>query len=251
MQTLSGLGGVGKSQLALAYAHAHKTAYDLVWWLPAEPEAALGAAMTALGRALGLPVDAIQDQQQIVQAVCTWLAGTAQRWLLIFDNADTIEPRQLRAYLPGGGRGHVLITSRSPHWQGVVGADRVLAVDLFTKDEAVAFLAERLRGAGGRFASGQEKAEAEAPAELLGRLPLALEHAAAYMETCRCSIAAYARLFSERRRALWARAQPPDAYHATITNTWEIAFRDARHTPGAADLLNLCCCLAPDNIPSP
>ncbi|MCP4427954.1 MAG: tetratricopeptide repeat protein, partial [Chloroflexi bacterium] len=61
--------------------------------------------------------------------------------------------------------------------------------------------------------------------------------------------AAYLKQFKERRAALWAREQAPDDYHATVATTWEMAFEHARKTRGAADLLNLCCFLAPDNIP--
>ena len=241
MHTLSGLGGVGKSQIALAYAYAHLTDYELIYWLTADPETALGAELSGLGRALGLPVDQIGDQQQIIQQVKARLAGTSRRWLLIFDNADTIEPRTLRSYLPSSGPGRVIITSRNRNWAGVVGRERVLTVDLFSPEEAVAFVQERL--------PEEAPNDIKPLAETLGYLPLALEHAVAYCETRGSRLADYGRLFDAKRQALWARAEPPDTYHATITTTWEIGFAHARKTPGAAALLNLCCCLAPDEIP--
>ncbi|MCA9996856.1 MAG: tetratricopeptide repeat protein [Anaerolineales bacterium] len=86
-------------------------------------------------------------------------------------------------------------------------------------------------------------------AEVLGRLPLALEHAAAYVLARGSSYGAYHRLFTERQNELWRRAEKPERYHATITTTWELAFDQVKQTPGAMDLLNLCCFLDPEGIP--
>ena len=241
MRAICGLGGVGKSQLALAYAYNHLEAYDLVYWLSVEPESTVGSELATLGRALGLPVDDIADQQKIIQQVKAWLAGTSRRWLLLFDNADSIEPRALRPYLPGSGPGRVIIASRNCNWAGVVGREQVRSIDVFTSAEAVDFVQGRL--------PDEDPVAIAALAEELGYLPLALEHAVAFMETRASSAAAYRRLYQEKRQALWARAEPPDAYHATITTTWEMGFQHARQTPGASELLNLCCCLAPDSIP--
>jgi hypothetical protein len=83
----------------------------------------------------------------------------------------------------------------------------------------------------------------------LGYLPLALEHAAAYMVENNLDPAAYLALYRARRQELWQAVTPPDDYHATITTTWELAFDQISRIPGTADLLNLCCFLAADNIP--
>ncbi|MCB0000794.1 MAG: hypothetical protein KDE56_33750, partial [Anaerolineales bacterium] len=113
-QAIAGLGGVGKTQLALAYAHRHKAAYDLIWQLPANEPAALDDALRRLGAALRLPVQTA-DAPTARQLVLSWLNGGHQRWLLLYDNVDQMTQRDLRPYLPGGG--HVLITSRQPQWQ--------------------------------------------------------------------------------------------------------------------------------------
>jgi hypothetical protein len=170
------------------------------------------------------------DQPTAVQLVRNQLSGGDKKWLLLCDNADTTEPGDLRRLLPSGPHGRILITSRNPHWRQ---QGPVLRLDVFTLQEAAAFWRERL----GQEESG-EAGGRRALAEELGYLPLALEHAAAY-----------GALYRARRQELWQRATPPDDYHATITATWNIAFEQARQTPGAADLLNLCCFLAADNIP--
>ncbi len=243
-QAITGLGGVGKSQLMLHYAHQHRAEYDVIWWLRADE--ALNEDFIALGRQLALEVNELTDQAAAVQLVRGWLNGADKRWLLLFDNADRLEPRQLRPYLPTNKNGRILITSRNPAFSSL---GELVRLDVFTEQEAAVFWTEKL-GAAERF--GDEVAEAKARVELageIGGLPLALEHAAAYMLTRQKDTAGYLNLYRARRQALWARTPAPDDYHATITTTWEIGFEQARQTPGAAELLNLCCFLAPDDIP--
>lgn len=247
--TIAGLGGVGKTQLALAYCYARLDDYDLIYWLSADSEPGLGESMMALGRRLKLIAPNVTDQQLAVQAVQQFLSQTSQRWLLVYDNADQIEPRQVTPYLPRMGNGHVLITSRNPNYGGV---GKVLELGLFTLDEAVEFLLQRRGAATGRAEvqrGSNEWQEAERLAEELGRFPLALEHAVAYVESKGSSYAAYHRLFTNRQAELWQRADRPEQYHATITTTWELAFDEVKKTPGALDLLNLCCFLDPKSIP--
>ena len=244
-QAIAGLGGVGKTQLALEYCHRQRAAYDLIWWLRADEEATLAADMVQLGWELGLPVEQTQEQAAQVTRVRRWLERSGVRWLLVFDNADTIPPKQLPTYLPCTGHGRVLITSRNPNWGGV---GRVLSLDVFTPDEAVVFLLERT----GLERELELKEEARGLAEELGYLPLALEHAAAYVETTGCTLGEYERLLATQRARLWAAAEAPDAYHATITTTWELSFQQVRaKNPAAVALFDLCCFLAPEEIPLP
>ncbi len=249
-QAIVGLGGVGKTQLALAYCYAHLDAYDLIYWLSADNQPTLGESMMLLAHRLKLVPPNQADQDVARQAVLRFLSQSQQRWLLVYDNADLIAPKQLAATLPRSGHGHVLITSRNPNWGGL---GQVLELGLFTLDEAVEFLLQRRGTAIGQVGAQKEKSpewkEAAALAEALGRLPLALEHAAAYVEIKGSSYAAYHRLFANHQAELWRRAEKPERYHATITTTWELAFDQMKQTPRALDLLNLCCFLDPESIP--
>jgi hypothetical protein len=108
-QVLRGLGGIGKTQLALEYAYRYGNRYRLVWWVRAEEPETLASDYAALARHLNLMSPAVQDQPAIIAAVRSWLARNGG-WLLILDNAP--EPAALRAYLPRTTHGHIIITSR-------------------------------------------------------------------------------------------------------------------------------------------
>src|SRR3712207_4690080 len=115
VQALYGLGGVGKTQLALEYAHRFAADYDLVWWIDAEQPALVSNGLARLAARLGLPA-----QSTVADTVDSLLAElrSMQRWLLVFDNAE--RPQDLASYLPHGP-GHVIVTSRQPGWGALGG----------------------------------------------------------------------------------------------------------------------------------
>ncbi len=234
-QALYGLGGIGKTQLAMEYAYQHSSCYEQVWWLRAEAPTSLIADYIELASELQLPEQSESDQDLIVQAMLKWLEKH-QGWLLIFDNAR--DAKSIRNYLPESSGGHVLITSRNQEWKTFC---KPLSVEVWNRNEAIAFLKKR---------TGQldEKA-ADELAEALGDLPLALEQAAAYIDTRTKTYREYLELFNSRRKELWEREQPPDGYPDTIATTWSLAFDEIRTVPMAEIMLSLCSIVAPDTIP--
>ena len=235
-QTLVGLGGVGKTQLATEYAYRYASDYGVVWWVRAEDPTTLAADYALLARELDLLEQAEQDQSIVVASVRRWLQQN-QGWLIIFDNAR--EPAEVRPYLPQGGGGHVLITTRDHAWRAVV---RAVTVKVFSPDEAVIFLLNR---------TGQtDESAARALAADLGELPLALEQAGAYMDVKGRSLTEYLQLFQTHQQEVLRRGPSPEDYPATVATTWELAFQQvAEASPAGADLLHLCAFLAPDTIP--
>jgi hypothetical protein len=108
-QAIAGLGGIGKTQLALEYCYRQASSYQVVWWIRAESKETRMADLGALAERLRLaPVDK-SDFSSSVGAVIEWLNRTPG-WLLIFDNVE--RPEDLEHLLPVAGRGHILITSR-------------------------------------------------------------------------------------------------------------------------------------------
>lgn len=235
-QAFAGLGGVGKTQMAVEYAYRFSMDYEIVWWLRAEDAATLAGDYAKLANELNLPEKDAAQQEVIVSAVRQRL-GQLGKWLLVFDNAN--DPKEIRAYLPQGGAGHIIITSRNQVWGGL---GKVVKVQEWEPGEAQEFILKRTRQT--------DTAAAAALAQELGHLPLALEQAGAYIEECGCGIAQYLALFRERRQELLQRGELSQDYPDTVATTWEMSFEKVQQeAPAAADLLNLCAFLAPDDIP--
>ncbi|NEX12732.1 MAG: hypothetical protein C1942_08635 [Prosthecochloris sp.] len=236
-QALHGLGGIGKSQLAVEYAYRYSTSYDHAWWIRAEEDASIITEYAALATALQLPEKDAEEQTVIIEAVRRWL-NTHHGWLLVFDNAR--DAASIRDYLPDSTGGHVLITSRNPDWRTI---SRPLQVMVWERDESIAFLKQRTGQ------DQQENRDANELADELGDLPLALEQAAAFIEKRHITISEYLKLYRTRRKDLLDRTKPSDDYPDTIATTWVMAFEAIRDVPLASDLLFFSSIIAPDAIP--
>jgi tetratricopeptide (TPR) repeat protein len=229
-----GLGGVGKTELALEFVHRFASDYDVAWWVPAERPTSATAALAALAGRLG--VEQVADQGEMVAGLFDRLRAR-DRWLLVYDNAE--RPDRLAGLLPPGGGGQVLVTSRWSAWGSKA---TPLPVNVLSRDESIAFLRRRT-GAG-------DQATLDALAELLGDLPLALEEAAAYLEETRVGLGEYLELVRGRTRELFGLDQPPDDEHGDqrrVATVWSLSLDQVRQeAPAAEALLTLCAFLAPD-----
>jgi tetratricopeptide (TPR) repeat protein len=230
---IHGLGGVGKTQLVLEYAHWHAAEYELIWWIPAQQTTTAVAALGGLARRLGVQEQA--DQGEMTGELFDELRRR-DRWLLIYDDAET--PEQLEPLLPPGGDGHVLITSRYPAWGRVA---EPLPLDVLRREESVALLSRRT--------GSREAASAATLAGFLGDLPLALEEAAAYIDETKADLEDYLRLARERTVKLFGLDRPA-ADEQRVATAWSVSLDQVRvQAPAAAALLDLCAFLAPDDIP--
>lgn len=235
VQAIHGLGGVGKTQLAVEYTYRHAQDYDIVWWLRAEDAATLAADYAALGHELALPEAERADQRLTIAAVRRWLQQADRRWLLVFDNAES--DKDIADYLPGRG-GHVLLTSRNRHWPRSV---KPVELDVLEPKKAVRFLLQR---------TGQDDEQvAETLADELGNLPLALAQAGAYIDSVGLSLQGSLERYRAYRAEVLSRGQPDD-YPFTVATTWELSFQAAaEQEPTAEQLMTLLSFVAPDAIP--
>ena len=227
---LCGLGGAGKTSVAVEYAHRHLGEVGVAWQLPAEDPAVLAAGFGELAAQLGAA-----DGGDPVASVHGVLAASPAPWLLVFDNAP--DRASVAPFVPPAGPGRVLITSRNQIWP----PGQALEVPVLDPEVAAEFLVSRTGDA-------DRRAALELAGEL-GGLPLALEQAAAYVQASGESLAGYLALFRQRRADLLGRGEPI-GYSQTVATTWRLAFEDVQQAaPGAAGLLRLLAFCAPEAIP--
>ncbi|HVU68463.1 MAG TPA: TIR domain-containing protein, partial [Ktedonobacteraceae bacterium] len=110
IQAITGLGGIGKTQMAVEYAYRHREEYAQVFWVRADTVETLASSYGEMARLLDLPERNAQEQAVMIQAVNRWLREHRD-YLLILDNAD--DPALLPPFLPPDPAGHVLITTRA------------------------------------------------------------------------------------------------------------------------------------------
>ena len=235
-KALHGMGGVGKSQVAIEYVYRHSAEYDLIWWIPAEQPSRILDSLTRLAERLDLGAgpEANVAVPMVREALST--GGLPyERWLLVFDNAEA--PDGLQRYLPTGGAGKILVTSQDMDWARVT---RVLEVDVFERSESVAFLRNH----------DPDLAEVDADrlAEALGDLPVAVEQAAAWRAATVMPVDEYLELLGSKRIELLDASPSPD-YGKSVAAVWQVSLDKLRDiNPGALRLLQICSFLAPEPI---
>jgi len=238
--TLHGHGGVGKTHLAIEYVYRYQSEYNLVCWISAEQPAIVRTTIADLAKRMNLPSHPVDDA---VRSVLTALRQNQpyDRWLLVFDNVNA--PKDIGDFLPIGS-GHMIVTSRSDVWTGMA---QVVEVDVFQREESIAFLRSRL--------SEIREEDADQLARRVDDLPLALEQAAAWQVETRTPAGDYLGLFDERLRRL----QEMEAVRAGVLRTdyplpvavtWSLALDRLRESqPAVVLLLQLCAYFAPEPIP--
>jgi tetratricopeptide (TPR) repeat protein len=231
VHSLRGLGGIGKTQTAVEYAHRHAHDYDVVWWFNAERSAALVDQLVELGVALGT---SLPEPKRLVDVIHRALRARGT-WLLIFDNAES--PDDVRPLVPSGP-GRVLITTRR---EGFRSLGTVVDVDIFHREDSLVLLRRR--------APGLTLPEAGRVAVRLGDLPLALEQAAAYLDQTGMTVDQYLHLLDTRASDLHSRGRPA-GHSATIATVWSLSLDRLRAaSPPAVQIMRIAAWLAPEPIP--
>lgn len=232
VHSLRGMGGVGKSQLAVEYAYRFAEHYDVVWWVPAEQPAVIPQHLAALGVMLNVTVRG--DVSVALYGVLTLLRKRS-RWLIIFDNAE--DPESLQEFIPQGP-GRVLITTRRDGFSAVGG---VLDLDVLDRRGSVALIRRRLPSTSAE--------EAHALADALGDLPLAVEQASAYIAATGLPVHQYLHLLRIRTSELIAQGRVL-GHRQTLATLWDLSLSMlARQSAGTVQLLEIMSHLAPEPIP--
>ncbi len=248
-QAISGLGGIGKTQIAVEYAYRYRDHYQAILWITASSRETFTADFVMLAALLDLPEQHEQDQDIVVRAIKRWLT-THTRWLLILDNVDNLE--LIVGFLPVHSTGDVLFTTRL---QALGRVAQSIEVEKMGLDEGVMFLLRRTKLLPPEASLDQSMKESQAQgAEIvaaLDGLPLALDQAGAYMEETRCGLSQYLNLYGTRHKELLLRrGRFPVDHPDSVAATWSLSFQQVeRESLAAADLLRLLAFLNPEAIP--
>ena len=227
-----GMGGVGKTSLAIEYAHRFRGQYAGACWCPAETRTGLLNALASLAVTLGAATPEEANVGRAAKAALRRLAEQRATWLLVYDNVSA--PNEISDLLPSAGA-RVLITSRFSDWGEWT--DEV-ALDLLPLQEAVALLETRT----GR----SDAAGANTLARSLGRLPLALDHAAAYCRRTQTCFGDY----SKKASSLIDATPRGAGYPRSVAATFDLAITEvAGHCPAAEALIAYLAYCAPERIP--
>ncbi|SNQ45760.1 putative ATP /GTP-binding protein [Frankia canadensis] len=230
---MHGMGGVGKSQLAIEYAYRNLDDYSLVLWVDAEQTGLIAEKIAALADVVGLPKTG--RAADTAAAVLAEL-GRRDRWLVILDNAES--PAKLSPWIPCGP-GHVLITSRNPNWEALAST---VSVEIFTRAESTSLLARRV--------PGSDQHTLENLAAELADLPLGLAQAASYMSTNGTAADNYLVKFRAQRDIMLRSGDDP-LYARTVATAWSVSLEQLQaDSPESVRLLRLCALMSPEPIPT-
>ena len=240
---LHGLGGVGKSQLALEYVYRHQQNYNVICWIPAERESLILTALaglaarlrlTAVGQDSGGAPAANTAVPAVLEALRTGVPY--DNWLLIFDNAENVDV--VRSFFPVNGPGKIIVTSRNRDWERVA---TPLPVNVFEREESIELLQKR--------SPDLSRSDAGLLADALGDLPLAVEQAGAWRAVTGMLVEEYLELLEQRSPEILHLDPAPD-YPVSVAAAWDISLERIReNNPGARELLDICACLAPEPVP--
>ena len=139
---LGGMGGIGKTQLAITYVKRNRHSYSSIFWLNANTEATLNNSIRAVANRI-LPPETVSklDDNQVWVHVSNWLSKLDNtRWLLIFDNHDDPDQYEITKYYPSVAHGSITITTRQPDR---VSGEKIKVQSMAKEEESLRILATR------------------------------------------------------------------------------------------------------------
>ncbi|KAL8942220.1 MAG: hypothetical protein Q9211_001487, partial [Gyalolechia sp. 1 TL-2023] len=268
---LHGLGGIGKTQLALAYARKHQHTYSAIVLVNGNSRDTAVQSLVAFSRRAGVAgvsqsttgtAQQAPDMNAEADAVIRWLGlEKNRRWLMVFDNVDRDvqndddgQAYSVTSFLPAADHGSILITTRLPSLGEMGKSTEVTSLGL---DQALELLSNR--SGLHRSSSGKTRllleynrtikqhklidrsADMNKLVQRLGKLPLALVQAGTYMRETKTGCSTYLDLYEKSWIQLAAETpRLRDYENGSIQTTWMISYNRIRDSnPTAGKLLQL------------
>ncbi|KAJ6260258.1 LOW QUALITY PROTEIN: hypothetical protein Dda_4482 [Drechslerella dactyloides] len=244
---LYGLGGVGKTKVALEYTNRFKDQYDAIFWITADAPEKMSEAFLQVSRRLGLTAategeEAFEDidATNAKSKVKEWLQQNPCRWLLIFDNVD--DPDILEDAIPATTAGAIILTAKDSSAGDIIGADSV-HVKSFDLDDGLDALKSLLKQ---NITSPEDNMLATELVRELGGLPLAIAQISGYINQQRYSLKEFLPLYRKNIAKINQKRVGKTSYSHTISTVWDADFE---RLPGEASTLrNFLAFLDPDKI---
>jgi len=252
---LYGLGGIGKTQVALEFVHTYQSAYSRIFWISAVRQENILDGYANIAKQAGIDIPFESKAIEIAARVLSWLRQT-QKWLLVLDNLDDIDVLSTRnlnlanvieTLLPQSGvQQHTLITTRNRHADSIPA--QAVEVPFFDKPEAIELLVS--------FSNipvtsdSTELDSVETIVHEMGYLPLAIVQAAAYIKEVTQDYDSFLKRYHAQRSDLhkWI-PQGLGSYPYSVATTWLMSFEVVRtKNTGGAELFQLLSFLNPDGV---
>ena len=252
---LCGMGGLGKTQIAMQYIFTRQRHFDAVFWLPADDKNTLGESFASIAQRLGL--EDVTDNQDLTisrERVKDWLSNPVKSfqkpndpdneasWLLVFDNADSLSV--LDEYWPLTGRGSILLTSRDPIGKtNFYTENSGIDISKLSLTDTIAFIRFLTKST----PDSDDGRSLKLIAEILDGLPLAIEQMSSVIRRLRVSYADFLHLYQKENWRLHELVSEEDqgVYQHTLATVWSLQqFSDSGET-----LLQILSMLDPDSIP--
>lgn len=250
IQALYGLGGIGKTLIANAYAYLYHEEYQTIVWLHASPSELLSSSLPGLAAQLGIALPNDSDEQRSIVFIQRWLQQH-NHWLLVIDNLEDFSI--LDQLIPFYSGGHVLVTTHIRVTRPFVSTLEVTALNV--EDGALLLLRRANiipKQGSSEIAPEDQRVQALALAQEVAGYPLAIDQAGAYIEETQRSLASYLELYRRQQATLLRKRGSvlPHEHPDPVTTTLVLTFQKVEQTnPTARALLNLCAFLHPDALP--
>ncbi|KAK6359412.1 hypothetical protein TWF696_000572 [Orbilia brochopaga] len=238
-----GLGGVGKTKVALEYTSRFRDQYDVIFWIPADNSEKMSQTFLQLSRRLGLTTESDGSPEDTADAkakVKDWLQDNPCRWLLVFDNVD--DPDVLEDAIPATTAGSIILTSKDSSAGDIIGAES-LHVKSFDADDGLDALKSLLKQ---KITSPEDLMLAAELVGQLGGLPLAISQISGYINQQRYSLKEFLPLYRKNTAKVHQKRVGKSSYDHTISTVWDADFE--RLPDEATILRNLLAFLNPDKI---